>query len=149
MAIDGKVDFQRFRRAFSLAMANEFDVDPLVQDAAKKEIVNQMPMLMKELNRFRKMEKLRKNERDNMVHGAINVGSYKIPLMIPQEEQLEQGETFFFGKLALVDFINDDQGNIDQCNIILNDIEIKDIEKAKALEDKVVSVKIREYIKRR
>lgn len=136
-----KVDLQRFRRACCLALASSSEAGPL-QEAAKKEVINQMPLLLKELNRSRKMEKLRESERERMVHGAIDVGPYKIPVMIPQEEELEQGEALLFGRLTLLDFISDDQ-----CNIIINEIEVEDIEKAKALEDKIVGIRIKEYRK--
>lgn len=140
MKDDQKVDIQRFRRAFRKAFIED---DPSASaDVAKKEVIDQMPILLKELHQCRKLEKLRASERENMVHGAIDVGPYKIPVMIPKEEELEQGEAMLFGRIALLDFISKDQ-----CNIILSEAEAIDMEKAKNLEDKIVGIRIREYRK--
>lgn len=140
-----KVDISRFRKAFGLVIKGEGDyADPLVVDMARREVARQMPLILKELHRCRKLEKLRESERANMVHGAIDVGSYKIPIMIPLEEELSQGEILMYGKLTILDITDENQ-----CNIILNDVEyIGDItEKSKEMEDKVVGLRIKEYRK--
>ena len=137
-----KVDIRRFRKAFGLVIGDESS-NPLAVSMARKEVASQMPLILKELHRCRKLEKLRESERANMVHGAIDVGPYKIPIMIPLEEELAQGEILMYGRLTILDITDD------QCNIILNDVEyIGDIiEKSKEMEDKVVGLRIKEYRK--